>query len=151
MSRGKTSRMEEIESQLKGKTLIVYWHLLRSSSSPVGVREVQRALGFSSPSVAHHHLEKLHSLGLVKRSITGEYSLAQEVKVGFLRMFTRMGRFMVPRYLFYSVMLTTMLVVYGIMFWGVNNIHSLMVYIFGSIASGISWYETYRIWREKPF
>jgi len=145
------TRMDEIESKLKGKTLIVYWHLLRSSGSSVGVREVQRKLGFSSPSVAYHHLEKLRSLGLVKKSITGEYSLAEEVKVGVLRMFTRMGRFMVPRFLFYSVMFTTMLIVYSLMFWGANNVYNLMVYVFGFMGSGIFWYETYRVWRERPF
>jgi len=143
--------MGEIESKLKGNTLIVYWHLLRSPGSSVGVREIQRKLGFSSPSVAYHHLEKLCSLGLVKKSITGEYSLAEEVKVGVLRLFTRMGRFMVPRYLFYSVMFTTMLIVYTLMFWSVSSVHSLMVYVFGLIASGTFWYETYRIWRERPF
>ena len=77
--------------------------------------------------------------------------MAQEVKVGVLRMFTRMGRFIVPRYLFYSVMFTTMLIVYSLMFWGVSSIHSLMVYVFGFIASSAFWYETYRVWRERPF
>ena len=151
MSRKRKPSLEEVESKLKGKTLIVYWHLLRSPTSPVGVREVQRALGFSSPSIAFHHLEKLRSLGLVKKSVTGEYSLTEEVKVGFLKMFTRMGRFMVPRYLFYSVLLTTMLIAYTFLFWGIYNIHSVMVYIFGSVSSAILWYETYRVWKEKPF
>ncbi|MEM2876448.1 MAG: hypothetical protein QXL67_05825 [Candidatus Bathyarchaeia archaeon] len=174
MSRERNSRMEDVESQLKGKTLVVYWHLLRSPGSTVGVREVQRTLGFSSPSVAHHHLEKLCSLGLVEKSVTGEYSLVQDVKVGFLKAFIRFGRFMVPRYLFYSVWFTTMLIVYLILyghsgsihnivaiifglsaclilFRGVSSFHSLMVYVFGSIASSIFWYETYRAWREKPF
>jgi hypothetical protein len=72
----------EIESQLKGKTLIVYWFMLRAPDLPVGVREVQRELGFSSPSVSAHHLDKLHSLGLVDKSLRGEYFLKREVKVG---------------------------------------------------------------------
>jgi predicted DNA-binding transcriptional regulator len=44
-----------LESELKGKTLLVYWHLLKSPGLKVGVREVQRKLGFSSPSVAVYH------------------------------------------------------------------------------------------------
>ena len=96
MSEISESDLAVIESQLKGKTLLVYWHLLRSQSSRVGVRAIQRSLGFSSPSVAAHHLDKLLSLGLVEKSMTGEYFLGQEVRVGLLRFFTRLGRFLVP-------------------------------------------------------
>ena len=77
-----------IESQLKGKTLLVYWHMLGSPHSKIGVREIQRSLDFSSPSVAAHHLDKLLSLGLIEKTGTGEYFLTQEVKVGLLRFFT---------------------------------------------------------------
>jgi predicted DNA-binding transcriptional regulator len=146
-----SSDLAVIESQLKGKTLLVYWYLLRSSSSSVGVREVQRALGFSSPSVAAHHLTKLLSLGLVDQKGTGEYFLTQEVKVGLLRFFTRLGRFLVPRYLFYSVWLSTMLIVY-LIFYGINgSIHNFAAIIFGVIACLILWFETVRLWRETPF
>ena len=145
------SDLAVIESQLKGKTLLVYWYMLRSSSFSVGVREVQRALGFSSPSVAAHHLNKLLSLGLVDQKGTGEYFITQEVKVGLLRFFTRLGRFLVPRYLFYSVWFSTMLIVY-LIFYGLNgSIHNIAALIFGVIACLILWFETVRLWREKPF
>jgi len=78
----------------------------------VGVREIQRSLGFSSPSVAAYHLDKLCSLGLVEKSRLGECFLVREVKVGILRFFTQLGRFLVPRYLFYSVLFTNMLAFY---------------------------------------
>ena len=140
-----------LESALKGKTLIVYWYLLQQPSRSVGVREVQRALNLSSPSIAVHHLEKLEELGLVEKKPTGEYVLEEEVKIGILRFFTRMGRFMVPRYLFYSVLFTTMLATYVIMcvlgfVW--PNLYALM---FGLIAALAFWFETIRIWRAKPF
>ena len=140
-----------IESKLKGKTLLVYWHMLRSPRSKVGVREIQRSLGFSSPSVAAHHLDKLLSLGLIDKTGTGEYFLAQEVKVGLLRFFTRLGRFLVPRYLFYSVWFSTMLAVYIIFYGHTLSIHNIVALIFGSAASLILWFETIRLWREKPF
>jgi len=139
-----------IESQLKGKTLIVYWFMLKAQTTPVGVREIQRALGLSSPSVAAHHLDKLLSLGLVERNMRGEYFLAREVKVGVLRFFTRLGRFMVPRYLFYSVWFTTMLLVYLVLYGPSGSIHNIVAMIFGALASGILWFETIRLWMEKP-
>jgi len=140
-----------IESELKGKTLQIYWYLLRSSGSQVGVREIQRSLKLSSPSVAAHHLEKLVSLGLVDKSRIGEYYLTQEVKVGLLRFFTRMGRFLVPRYLFYSVWFSTMLTVYLTLYPHDGSVHNMVAVIFGVLASLILWFETARLWRAKPF
>jgi len=152
MSESKSSLdLAQIESELKGKTLMVYWHLLKASGSRVGVREIQRSLRLSSPSVASHHLEKLVSLGLVDKSPTGEYFIAQEVKVGLLRFFTRMGRFLVPRYLFYSVWFSTMLVVYLTIYGHDGSVHNLVAVIFGVLASVVLWLETARLWREKPF
>ncbi len=140
-----------VESELKGKTLLVYWYLLRSPGSGVGVREVQRSLGFSSPSVAAHHLDKLLNLGLVDKSGTGEYFLVQEVKVGILRFFTKLGRFLVPRYLFYSVLLTTMLSLYLVFYGLTGGIHGIAALSFGLVACFTLWYETVRLWMEKPF
>lgn len=153
MSNTSPSDLVVIESELKGKTLLVYWYLLRSPSSGVGVREIQRSLRFSSPSVAAHHLDKLLSLGLVDKSKTGEYFLVQEVKIGLLRFFTKLGRFLVPRYLFYSVWFSTMLVFY-LKFYGFSwptSVHNVAAIIFGSLACCILWFETIRLWREKPF
>src|SRR6267143_2803103 len=74
-------REKIIESELKGVTLRVYWHILGSKKQVVGVRPVQRALGLSSPSVALHHLEKLKDLGLLEKDSTGEYHLIELVEV----------------------------------------------------------------------
>jgi DNA-binding transcriptional ArsR family regulator len=153
MSSPSSSDLAVIESKLKGKTLLVYWHLLKSPTSKVGVRQIQRSLRFSSPSVAAHHLDKLLSLGLVDKSKTGEYFLVQEVKVGLLRFFTKLGRFLVPRYLFYSVWLSTMLAFY-LIFYGFSwptCVHNIAAIILGALASFILWFETIRLWREKPF
>ncbi|MEM1581620.1 MAG: hypothetical protein QXK89_03800 [Candidatus Bathyarchaeia archaeon] len=139
----------EIESYLRGKTLLVYLFMLKARDSPVGVREIQRALGFSSPSVAAHHLEKLCSLGLVEKTSRGEYLLAKEVKVGVLRFFMRLGRFMVPRFLFYSIWFSTMLIFY-LAFYGHSwSIHNIVAIIFGVLACVIFWFETVRLWLEK--
>jgi len=152
MSESKPSPdLAEIESELKGKTLLVYWHLLRASGTHVGVREIQRSLKLSSPSVAAHHLEKLVSLDLVDKSLTGEYYLTQEVRVGLLRFFTRLGRFLVPRYLFYSVWFSTMFIVYFTFYRPDGSVHNLVALVFGGLACLVLWLETARLWREKPF
>lgn len=140
---------EVIESELKGKTLLVYMYILRANQPSVGVREVQRALNFSSPSVSAYHLNKLKDLGLVE-SIRGDYSLIREVKVGVLRQFVTLGGIMLPRYLFYAVLMTTMLVTYVLQFPMESTRQNITTLIMGTVPVIILWYETVRIWRERP-
>ncbi len=139
---------EKIEGELKGNTLRVYWVLLRSKEGIAGVREVQRALGFSSPALASYHLRKLEELGLVKEE-RGEYCLTREVRVGVLKQFTKIGGFMLPRYVLYATMFTTLLVFYLSQFREIN-FYSLFGLIFGVLGTGILWYETIRTWLQKP-
>jgi len=140
--------MEDISIKLKGNTLRVYWYLLRSSSGVVGVREVQRSLGFSSPTLALYHLEKLRELGLVKKEL-GEYRLVKEVKVDVLRQFMKFGTLIIPRYTLYAVMFTVLLCYYALELEEVS-FHSVYGLIIGALATGILWYETIRVWLQRP-
>ena len=139
--------LEKIEAELKGKTLLVYWYMIKQGN-PVGIREIQRALKFSSPSIAHHHLEKLISLGLVKKDEYGRYSLKEYLEVGILQSFTKIGRFMLPRYSFYASFFTTLLIAYVYQYARALNVFALASMI---IATIIFWYETIRVWRRKPY
>ena len=147
----RSSNSAVLESLLRGKTLRVYWYLLQQPTHMVGIRQVQRALGFSSPSIAVHHLEKLHDLGLVRKKRTGEYVLEEEVKVGILRFFMRMGHFLVPRYLFYSILFSTMLATYLVLCVTGLVVPSFYALMFGLISSAAFWFETVKLWRSKPF
>ncbi|MCL7385111.1 MAG: hypothetical protein LZ158_01945 [Thaumarchaeota archaeon] len=137
------------EYQLKGKTAQVYMFLIKRTGMPIGVREVQRALGFSSPSIAHYHLEKLVSMGLVKRTERGEYEVVEVIKVGILKNFVRVGRLLMPRYMFYSVLLTTMLFIYILLYPQNFSSHNIIALTFGIISCLILWYETFRVWKES--
>lgn len=139
---------KSIASKLKGNTLMVYWHLLRSSSGVVRVRETQRSLGFSSPALALYHLEKLVELGLVQK-IRGEYHLVRTVNIGVLKQFMKIGTFLLPRYTLYATMFTTLLIFYVSQFRAVN-FYSMFALIFGVLATGILWYEAVRTWRHRP-
>ena len=141
-----------IESELKGLTLRIYWHILSlNKKEAIGVRSVQRALNLSSPSVASHHLEKLKNLGLLEKDQTGEYRLVSQVKVGILRNFVGVLGVLLPRYLFYSTMFTAMLVLYPILYPPDFSAHNLMAFVFGISAVAVSWNETIRVWRMRPF
>jgi len=139
---------ENVASNLKGNTLRVYWHLLRSSDGVVKVRETQRSLGFSSPALAVYHLEKLAELGLVKK-VRGEYHLAKVVNVGVLKQFMKIGTFVLPRYTLYATLFTTLLLFYLSQLREIS-FYSVFALLFGILATGILWYETVKIWRQKP-
>lgn len=138
-----------IESELKGKTLLVYMHMLKNPSKSIGVRKVQRDLGFSSPSVSSYHLNKLQELNLVE-NVYGDYKLASDIKVGVLRQFVTFGGVMLPRYLFYAVLMTTMLVTYLFQLPPIHTRDSITAIIMGLVPNVILWYETIKIWRDRP-
>ncbi len=141
-----------VESELKGLTLRIYWHILGSNKKEnIGVRPIQRKLGLSSPSVALHHLEKLRTLGLLEKSVTGDYRLVGLVKVGVLKNFVGLMGFLIPRYLFYSTMFTVMLVLYPVLYPPNLSVHNIMAFVFGTSATVVSWNETLRVWRMRPF
>jgi len=142
---------KKIEGQLHGTSLKVYWYMLKhSGESGVGAREVQRALGFSSPTLAAYHLEKLEELGLVEKTQDG-YGLVREVKVGVLKQFVRVGAVMLPRYLFYATLFTTLLALYTAYMVGLGQVGVSVVFalIFGGLGVIIGWYETLRAWRQR--
>ncbi|MGB9727278.1 MAG: hypothetical protein ACPLZF_02615 [Nitrososphaeria archaeon] len=140
-----------IESELTGKTLLVYLYMLKSKKDTFGVREIQRKLGFTSPSVAIYHLEKLNSLGLVDKTEIGEYYIKREVKVGVLKFYTRIGSLLLPRYLFYSTFFTAMILYYLVFFEHTFSVDQIVALVFGTIACIILWFETLKIWRARPF
>ncbi len=141
----------ELEYALRGKAWKVYWLLLKNGR-PMSARQVQRALHFSSPSIAQHHLERLRELNLVqKRDIGGEYSLVGKVKIGVLRHFVKLGSLLLPRYFFYAIFSTTFYILYLTVLMQSLTRENFFITIFGLVVSIIFWYETSRAWRLKPF
>jgi len=132
---------------LTGKTLQVYLYLLKKGDA-AGVREVQRKLGLSSPSVAFHHLEKLRALGVVEKDNSGQYRVLKNVDVAVLQAFINIGGLILPRMLFYATFFTTFTILYMLTnFTSINPYATLL----GVVASAAFWYETIRAWVKKPW
>jgi predicted DNA-binding transcriptional regulator len=147
LAKDSDSRSENrIEEQLKGKTLQVYMYMIKRKE-PVGVREVQRDLEFSSPSVANYHIEKLVTLSLISQDEYGRYYVVQKVQVGVLQAFVNVGGVAVPRLSFFAAFFTTMLVAYLVL-----NYNNLDVYAIGFALAGTVafWVETVRVWMKRP-
>lgn len=132
------------EDVLRGKTMRVYRYVLKNRK-PTGVREVQRALKFSSPRLASYHLNKLEDAGLVKKTIDGYV-----VERVFLQHSVRLWSLLVPRYLFYSVFFVVAIIVQLTLFkpssMGRDYVFGLVVIL---IASLFFLYETFRIVLRK--
>jgi LexA DNA binding domain len=139
---------QEIESNLKGNTLRVYWYLLGKTDNSTGVREIQRALKFSSPALAAYHLDKLADMGLIEKA-NSEYRIVKTVNVGVLKQFVKFGTFMIPRFLLYATMFTTLLAFYLTQFKAIN-FYSVFALVLGLLSTGIMWFETLMTWRQKP-
>jgi DNA-binding transcriptional ArsR family regulator len=132
---------DESEKVLKGTTLEVYRFLLKQIK-PIGVREIQRSLNLSSPSVATYHLSKLEDIGLLKRE-NGAYT----VNKFLLEYSIKVNRFLIPRYFFYAVFAATILVI------EVTFLKPLVInreYVFSLVTTAIFLavfcYETAKTW-----
>lgn len=93
--------MKNEHDVLTGNTAQVYRYAIKKGK-PIGVREVQRALKLSSPTLASYHLEKLEEAGLLKQTPEG-YIVEKLV----LENFVRLRQLLLPKYLFYFAVFAT--------------------------------------------
>jgi DNA-binding Lrp family transcriptional regulator len=129
---------------LRGLTLKVYRFILKNRK-PVGIREIQRALKLSSPTLALYHVNKLEEAGFVKKHLNGY--VADRV---LLENFIRLKRALIPRYFFYMVFFMAALVILAIFL----KPHTLTrEYVFSLatilIATVTSVYETAKAFSSK--
>ena len=90
---------------LKGTTLRVYRFMFQKGK-PVRTHEVQRALNFSSPSLAQYHIGKLLTAGLIRESENG-YAVD---RVTFDNL-VRVRRMVIPFQITYAVLFASALIV----------------------------------------
>jgi DNA-binding transcriptional ArsR family regulator len=150
LSSSEISDEERILSELKGNTLLVYWYLLKKRHSSAGVREVQRVLGFSSPSSANYQLEKLRKLGLVSKDQAGNYQVCQVVKTGVISTFIFLGGHAFPKYLIYALTTSMMILVFIALSLSSFSLITVAALLPGTLATIIFWYETLKVWRNRP-
>jgi DNA-binding transcriptional ArsR family regulator len=86
---------------LTGNTAQIYRYAIKQRK-PIGVREVQRALKLSSPTLAAYHLDKLEEAGLLKQTPDGDV-----VEKLVLENFVRLRQLLLPKYLFYFAIFAT--------------------------------------------
>ena len=95
------------KEELEGITLNVYLYVVKKGK-PVGPRDVMKGAHLSSPSVAYRHLQKLEDLGYLQKNNYGEYVTKDKASV---RGYTWIGRRIMPKMLFYSIIFLSILIV----------------------------------------
>ena len=127
---------------LRGKTLQVYRFIIRQNE-PTRVREIQRSLGFSSPSLVVYHVEKLKEAGLIKEEGAGY--VADKI---LLRNLVRFRNTLIPRYFFYFLFFTLGTVLELTLFRPpIVTKEYLIAVVFTSVAAIAFGIETYSHWR----
>ncbi len=144
---GLTDDRRRVESELRGRSLEVFMYVVKAGR-PVGVRDVQRGLSLSSPSVAHHHLEKLHGLGLLQKDERGSYTAVEKLDVSVLQAFVRVGGVFLPRMSFYAAFFTCFTILYAATHLAHPDIYALTL---GLAASAATTYEAVRTWRKRAW
>jgi DNA-binding transcriptional ArsR family regulator len=137
---------KEFDDELKGTDLDVYRFMLKAGK-PLGIRELQRAMNFSSPSVAQYHLSKLERMGLIKKK-SGNYIVNKIL----LPDFVKISHFLIPRYFFYSVFAALVLIIeITVLIPDINSPGFLLAIFSTSILLFIFCYETAKVWRRGWF
>ncbi len=132
----------DFERKLQGRTLNVYLYLQRKRE-PSGIREVQRDLGLSSPSVADYQVEKLVEMGLAARDTHGRVYITKHVRVKALQSYVSLGNHTVPRLAFYATIFTA---IAALVFFSFESISIYGVAV-PAAAAAIFWYEAAKMWR----
>jgi DNA-binding transcriptional ArsR family regulator len=134
------------EDALKGNSLEVYRFLLRNGK-PAGVREVQRALNLSTPSLASYHLSKLEDAGLIKKE-NGNYVIDRII----LEDCIKVNRFLIPRFLGYAIF-AFLLLISELTVLRPSVVTSF--YFFATVGTFICalafCYETVKVWYKGGF
>jgi len=100
---------DDMEALLKGTTWKVYKYVLENG--PTGLREIQKSLRLSTPSLALYHLNKLEEEGIIKKDEQG-YTATKIL----LRNRVKVKRWLVPRYFFYSLFMIAAIIVQASIF-----------------------------------
>ncbi|MGY5859453.1 MAG: helix-turn-helix domain-containing protein [Candidatus Thorarchaeota archaeon] len=122
---------------------VLVWML--AHREPIGARELGRALGMSSHSVALYHLQKLVTNEIIEKDEMGDYRVRKDADLGFLDNFLFVRFRIIPRVLLYAVIVTTLVALYAMFVPLDYSLHNVFALTIGILSSIFLWSEVYRI------
>jgi hypothetical protein len=136
--------------RIYGKTLDVYLCILTAGSA-IGVREIWRALGFSSPSLAQYHVNKLLDLKLIKADFDGKYMINDQESIEALRSFLLLRGMLIPRLTVYSALIFGLLVSYIVYWPWRGDFRDLVTLVIGLFSAGAFLFEAFKQYHGLDF
>jgi len=131
--------------EITGNALRTYLYLV--THGPSELRDVQRGVGLSTPSLASYHLSRLVDAGYVVQDEEGRYVASKEASTEILEGYVRVGTALVPQFLFFAILFTILIV-----FFSMEALFSSGFTIYLVVASlvvvALLWYESFRLWRR---
>jgi hypothetical protein len=131
-------------------TLKIYWYLCMQPNGKAGLRQVQRAMGFSSPNAAIFHLQKLQEMQLVQHYPNGDYAIQQKTAYGDMKAFIQVRHYFIPKHAIYAATMTCIMCLCTLLLLPVFSPPVLLALLPGMMAVGILWYEAYIVWQRLP-
>ena len=136
--------------RIYGKTLDVYLCILTSENA-IGVRDIWRALKFSSPSLAQYHVNKLLDLKLIETDFDGKYKINDQESIEALRSFLLLRGMLIPRLTIYSALILGLMVSY-VMYWPWRgDFRDLVTLFIGLFSAGAFLFEAVKQYRGLDF
>ncbi len=137
--------MMSTNPEVKGNTLRVYLFLLKHG--PSELRDIQRGVGFSTPSLVSYHLGKLTEAGLVSQNQYGIYSVIKESCDKVLQGYAKVGPAVVPQLFYFALLFTILIAFFSYAALFLTGFTPYLVGV-GAAMVVVFWYETYRLFRK---
>ena len=142
---GNSVTKKKTQKEITGNTLRAFLYLL--THGPSELREVQRGLNLSTPSLASYHLGRLVDFGYVQQDEESRYVAVKEASTEILQGYSKVGNSLVPQLFFFTVLFTIL-----IAFFSFESLLSSVFtpYLIGSSVALVAllWFETVRLWRR---
>ena len=137
--------------KLSETAMLIYVYIQSHSKDDLRLREVQQAMGWSSPSSALFHLQKLETAGLILKDPTGNYRIKTRIRVGLVRDFVFMRGILVPKHLLYAIVTTLATILYFILLQQfLSSPIAIIALLLNAVSVGVFSYESWQDWKNKP-
>jgi len=138
-------------TRLSETAMLIYVYIRSHPKDDLRLREVQRAMGFASPSSALFHLQKLETAGLILKDPMGNYRVKTRVRVGLFRNYLFIRGLLVPRHALYAGLMTIASILYlTLLRQFLASPLTLIVLILNAASALLFWYESWQDWKMRP-
>ena len=131
--------------EIRGNALRVYVHLLKHG--PSELRDIQRSLGLSTPSLASYHLGRLTRAGYVSQDQYGKYQVTSKPPADILAGYSKVGTAIIPQLFFFSVLFTAVIGFFAVMSF-YNGAYVPLLAGGSAVMVAAFWFETTRVWKK---